>query len=964
LSSTEAGAGRDGQRRSARLREAEAERDELEAELAARGAELRAARRRALDQIGRLEDDAAVTERRLEAAVAARASAEADVEEVRSALEAALDVTRAERNAAQRAEQTVRRRLVELQEELSESSVQRQRLQSALAGARADAEAAEAERAASERRRDELVAELAQARRLGPHPSYDLQQQLERLLDELRGVLDERDDLARRLAQATADGRLTLAPPRPVNQLAPVSAATGPVETAVEEAGRPAEPSVAPAEDFPAGSRWPPLPDVEREVQANFLADYGAVAEPPPGRPDERDPVALPSPVDRRGVLAAPGEVQEPGAPSVDVVVCVHDALEDLRLCLWSLVAKAGRRFGLIVVNDGSDAPTSEFLTAWAALTPAARLIHRPDPPHGYTTAANAGLRASDADYVVLLNSDTIVTPGWLESIVACGEADERLGVLGPLSNAASHQSVPEIRDAGVWATNPLPSWLTADGMALIVARSAPRTRARPPFINGFCYAVKRRVIDAIGYLDEERFATGYCEENDFSQRARLAGFELGVVDDAYVYHAKSRSFGVEGRRGLAKRNYQVFLAKHGREEIDRLVGELEADQTLAPVRAAVRAAIAEPAGARAAISAGRRPLSIVFVLPGLGDGGSGGSHSIYQEVKGMRQLGIPARIALFGKAFKRALSVYEDAEEIFEPFTGDDELAARTEQADVVSATHFKSVAMLRRLHGRRQDFLPAYYVQDYEPFFSAGGAADVAEAFESYTAIPDMLLFAKTHWLCNIVAGRHGIPVAKVEPSLDSEVFCLSASEPRGDRPHVVAMVRPRTARRQPFSTVAVLERLIAEFPDTVEVTTFGCHRRELEKITRSPEILAGHAGLLKREAVARLLRRSDVFLDMSMYQAFGRTALEAMACGCTAVVPRLGGVWEFCEQRGNAIAVDTLDREAAFAAVAGLLGDPAELARLKSNAARSASRHSIVRAALSEYLVFEAAHRARFG
>ena len=64
-----------------------------------------------------------------------------------------------------------------------------------------------------------------------------------------------------------------------------------------------------------------------------------------------------------------------------------------------------------------------------------------------------------------------------------------------------------------------------------------------------------------------------------------------------------------------------------------------------------------------------------------------------------------------------------------------------------------------------------------------------------------------------------------------------------------------------------------------------------------------------------MAELLRESDVFLDMSVYQAFGRTALEAMACGATAVVPKVGGVWEFVEHGHNALAVDTLSPKGAL-------------------------------------------------
>jgi GT2 family glycosyltransferase len=698
---------------------------------------------------------------------------------------------------------------------------------------------------------------------------------------------------------------------------------------------------------------WPALPTCELDVQDTFAASY-----PEADEPDHLE-LSLPSPSDHRGILVG-AEVPRVG-PSVDVVICVHDALDDVRTCLWSLVHKTTLPFRLIVVNDGSTEPTTALLAAFAEAHPAVTLIHNAHPPHGYTIAVNLGVRASTADYVVLLNSDTVVTFGWLERIVERGEADPKIGILGPLSNAASHQSVPDLRDDIGWSTNRLPDWLTPDGMASIVQRTGLDVDARLPFINGFCFVIKRAVLDAVGEFDEENFASGYCEENDFSQRARDAGYALAVVDDAFVFHAKSRSFGVDGRRVLAKHNYQLFLEKHGREKIERLVASMEADTTLAPVREAVRAMLTSPEAFVAGLTRdGRRPLSIVFVLPGLGDGGSGGSHSIYQEVHGLRALGVPARIALWHKAMDRARAVYPDADDIFEPFTDALDLAVRTEDADVISATHNKSVAMVAAARELRDDFLPAYYVQDYEPFFTQADSADVDEAIASYTAIDGMLLFAKTHWLCNVVGDRHGLYVAKVEPSIDKAVYRPSSS-PRTTGPlRVAAMIRPRTPRRQPYSTIQLLKRLRADYGAGVEVETFGCHAQELATVTQDPELTAGHRGLLGREAVAELLAGCDVFLDMSLYQAFGRTALEAMACGATAVLPRTGGAWEFAVDEHNALLVDTADRDGAYRALASLVGDRDRVERMRAAALQTAERYSILRAALSEYLVFEHAYQ----
>jgi GT2 family glycosyltransferase/glycosyltransferase involved in cell wall biosynthesis len=744
-----------------------------------------------------------------------------------------------------------------------------------------------------------------------------------------------------------------------------------------------------------------PDPAPEREAWRTLLDLYLPLLDGALPCADGRDPLSAPAPLDVRGVLCAEGEEQEPDAPSVDVVVCVHDALAHVRECLWSLLAKTERRLRLIVVDDGSAEPTARFVRAFADRHPAVTLIRRAEPPHGYTLAANLGLEASRSDYVVLLNSDTVLSPGWLERILACGERHPEVGILGPLSNAASHQSLPLVREGGAWATNPLPSALTVDAVGAVVASESlraahpgPQIRSRQardpagvlfPFINGFCYAIKRKVLERVGLLDGGRFAEGYCEENDYSLRARAAGFQLAVVDDAYVYHAKSASYGVEGRAELAQVHYERFLEKHGREEVQALVAAQEGDGALALLRAAVAEAVASPRAVAQLLGGSQSmPLSVVFLLPGLAHGGSGGSHSLYQEARALRGLGVPARVMLPRWDMARAAAVYEDAHEIFEAFADEQDLAERTRDAHVISATHHKSVALLAAIRERRSDFLAAYYVQDYEPFFTAPYIAQ--EAVASYTALPDMLLFAKSHWLCNVVAERHGLSVAKVEPSIDREVFTARATRSRADSPRsgesavsepretfsgsgplrVVAMVRPRTARRQPLATVAVLEELLARHPGEVQVSTFGCYADELAELLggSARAIQERHLGLLSRATVADLLRETDVFLDMSVYQAFGRTALEAMACGATAVVPAVGGVWEFVEHRSNALAVDTLDSEAALAALGDLVGDRELLERLQAGALATATRYSATRAALSEYVLFERAYRARFG
>ena len=698
----------------------------------------------------------------------------------------------------------------------------------------------------------------------------------------------------------------------------------------------------------------------EKALCEGFRARYEAIFQSGrSGAVGERE-LSGPLPRDRRGILLGSAGDSEPAHPGVDVVVCVRDAPEDVRTCLWSLLHSSTRPFHLIVIDDGSGPEAAGMLAALAQREPEIELIRNEGPEHGYTRAANIGLRASTGAHVVLLNSDTVVSPFWLERIVACAESDKGIGIVGPLSNAATHQSVPAVTEEGRWAVNELPPWLTVDSMALLLGGLSGGERPRVPFVNGFCLALTREAIERVGLFDEELFGSGYCEENDFCVRARDAGLTAALADDAYVFHAKSRSYTSAGRAEVARRNYQLFLEKQGEERVRGMLDELDAVSGLESLREAAAAATGDEEATIAAFRAAvPEPLEVLFVLHGMSDGSGGGVHSVYQETKGLRRLGVPARIALAARAADRARDVYADADDLFAPFADEGDLARLAAGADVVVATHYSTVAAVGRLHERYGGFLPAYYAQDYEPFFVEPGSSQLPDALDSYTAIPGQVVFAKTHWLRNLIGELHGVEVAKVEPSLDRAVFSTEGRRDRADGPvRVAAMIRPRTPRRQPVLTLDALADLAATYGSRVEVTTFGCPVESVEALGR--RTAGPHLGLLSREQVAGLLRRSDIFLDASTYQAFGRTAIEAMACGCTAVVPKIGGAGQFARHEENGLLADTLSREPVGEALGRLVEDDDLRRRLQAGAVAEASRHSILRAALSEYALFARASR----
>ncbi|TAF38016.1 MAG: glycosyltransferase, partial [Alphaproteobacteria bacterium] len=159
----------------------------------------------------------------------------------------------------------------------------------------------------------------------------------------------------------------------------------------------------------------------------------------------------------------------------VDIVVCVYNALEDVKECLTSIVRHTKVDYRLLIVDDGSQPETRDFIQAWVKDVSQA-IVLRNETARGYTKAANIGMRASTGDYIILLNSDTIVTPGWIEKLVDCANSRKDIGIVGPLSNCASWQSIPEIFDnKGGWMINSVPDGFSLETFSELVENVSER---------------------------------------------------------------------------------------------------------------------------------------------------------------------------------------------------------------------------------------------------------------------------------------------------------------------------------------------------------------------------------------------------------------------------------------------------------------------------------------------------------
>jgi len=223
----------------------------------------------------------------------------------------------------------------------------------------------------------------------------------------------------------------------------------------------------------------------------------------------------------------------------VDVVIPVFGGRDATLRCLESVVgSRNATPHEVFVVDDGNR--DSGLLGELVELESAGRLeLLRNGRNLGYTASVNRGLALHRDRDVVLLNSDTEVGEGWLDRLRAAAYSDWRIGSVTPFSNNAEICSYPEL-----CRVNRLPEGLdVAELDRLFRSENAGRRYTLPTSV-GFATYLRRDCIEEVGSFDVDHFPRGYGEENDFSMRARKAGWRHVIAADTFVYHEGGVSFG------------------------------------------------------------------------------------------------------------------------------------------------------------------------------------------------------------------------------------------------------------------------------------------------------------------------------------------------------------------------------------------------------------------------------------
>ena len=248
----------------------------------------------------------------------------------------------------------------------------------------------------------------------------------------------------------------------------------------------------------------------------------------------------------------------------VDIAIPIYNAYDYTVECINSIFRNTDlSTHTLMLINDKS--PDEKILPMLKKVVEDNKdkniILLDNEENMGFVKTVNRAMQESKND-IILLNSDTEVTPNWIEKIVECAYSNESIATVTPLTNNGTICSVPNF---GI--DNDLPDTMTLDEYSKMIEEISVSRYPQLTTGNGFCMYIKRSVINELGLFDDETFGKGYGEENDFCYRALDHGYTNVLCDNTFIYHKGTQSFKKENltqsRAALIDEHMKLLTKKH-----------------------------------------------------------------------------------------------------------------------------------------------------------------------------------------------------------------------------------------------------------------------------------------------------------------------------------------------------------------------------------------------------------------
>jgi len=244
----------------------------------------------------------------------------------------------------------------------------------------------------------------------------------------------------------------------------------------------------------------------------------------------------------------SPVSFVRPNVPKVSVIVPVYNQFRLTHHCLAALAGSENESsFEVVVVDDGSGDGTREALVRYDEV----RLIVN-ENNLGFVKSCNRGANLAHGDYLIFLNNDTQVQPGWLDALIDTFESHPDAGVVGSrlifTSGRLQEAGGVVFEDGSAWNYGHLDDPNKPEYGYL----------REPDYVSGASLAIRRDLFERLGGFDEH-FAPGYYEDSDLAFRVRAAGYRVFYQPLSRVIHFEGATAGTNDVAAAGMKRFQTI---------------------------------------------------------------------------------------------------------------------------------------------------------------------------------------------------------------------------------------------------------------------------------------------------------------------------------------------------------------------------------------------------------------------
>ncbi|MBK7105841.1 MAG: glycosyltransferase family 2 protein [Ignavibacteriae bacterium] len=251
--------------------------------------------------------------------------------------------------------------------------------------------------------------------------------------------------------------------------------------------------------------------------------------------------------------------------PKITIIILNWNGLNDTLECLESLKKIDYENYEIIVVDNNSSGNDVEIIEE--KFGACIKKIIVSSENIGFSGGNNLGIKyalENGADFILLLNNDTIVESDFLVNLSDTLNKYENIGISAPLINYFDKKSI-------VWTVGGKISKIRGSGFAYSNENEnqIEKKNREVTFASGCCLLIKKEVFEKIGMLDEKFFL--YVEDTDFCFRTIKAGFKIIINPNSKIYHKVGNStsmnlkqiplyYETRNRLYFAKKNFNIFF--------------------------------------------------------------------------------------------------------------------------------------------------------------------------------------------------------------------------------------------------------------------------------------------------------------------------------------------------------------------------------------------------------------------